>query len=493
MKIDSSFFQDLEKIPFLDNGDMLQKSWEFNSSFVRLLDKYDGIVFYDTETTGLDAQGKDELDQPLQIIELAALRIEKDAMGQPRPVAGMDEFIKMNNNGQMPPSIIAFNEEKGTGITDEKVRTEGIPEREAVKMFDDITKGNVLMVAYNAQFDMCFVHEMLQRSGVGEQKNIIHGKDHLDPLTVFKDRKPYASFERLDRTPLPQVWDEEDQKMKLALPQGHKLEMALAYYSIDNYVENSHRAIDDVKAMYAATRKMDEQRSDLDAYVGIIGVNPKYGRSGMEHPNMVYIEQNYIERGEAYPRGRSETVAGIVKSVNEKIPESMDMGKFATQVSLALAGFEKELAIARATSYEKLNIARIENQPYYKISSLADALVKKDAYPAFEKLRGQGIYGANDFAKALMSGNELVIGDVRNFLDELQSTSWASPALKFTGNTLGKKLDTLSKELLLAPHLKLNKDFEIPKDFPWTIGTKNNLRQPSGKKAEKDNQEFVME
>lgn len=491
MKIDSSFFQDLEKIPFLDNGDMISRQWEFKSSFSRLLDKYDGIVFYDTETTGLEADGIDELGQPMQVIELAALRVERDAMGQPHAVAGMDEFIKMNNDGQMPPSIVAFNEEKNTGITDERVRTEGIPEREAVKMFSDLTKGNVLMVAYNAQFDMCFVHEMLQRSGVGEQRNIIHTRDHLDPLGVFKDRKPYASFERLDRTPLPQVWDEKEQKMVLALPQGHKLEMALAYYSIDNYVENSHRAIDDVKAMYAAVRKMDEQRADLDAYVGIIGVNPKYGRSGMEHPNMVYVEQPYMDRGEYGPRNRNETIAGIVKEVKEKMPENMDMSKFATHVSLTLAGFEKELAIARATSYEKLNIARIENQPYYRISNLADALVKKDAYPAFEKLRGQGIYGANDFAKALMSGNELVMGDVRNFFNELQTTPWASPALKFAGSTLEKKFDELSKELRLAPELKLGLPFEIPKDMPKFMDNRSNSR-PIGKVNFPKDDEFQL-
>lgn len=490
MKIDSSFFNDLDNIPFLDNGDTISRSWTFNSSFARLLDKYDGIVFYDTETTGLDAQGKDELDQPLQIIELAALRVEKDEMGQPKAVAGMDEYIKMNNDGQMPPSIIAFNEEHNTGINDEVVRTQGIPERDAVKMFDELTKGNVLMVAYNAQFDMCFVHEMLQRSGVGEQKEIIHSKDHLDPLTVFKDRKPYTSFERLDRTALPQEWNEEEQKMKLAVPQGHKLEMAVAYYSVDNYVVNSHRAIDDVKAMYATTRKMDEQRADLDAYVGVIGVNPKYGLSGMEHPNVVYCEQPYIEKGEAYPRGRGETVAAIVKNVQENIPHSMDMSKLATLISVSLAGFEKELAIARANSYEKLNIARIENQPYYIISRLNDGLVKKDAYPAFEKLRGQGIYGANDFAKALMSGNDIVLGDVRNFFDELQTTTWASPSLKFAGKMLGQKLEELSKEIQLAPALKLGKDFEVPADLPWVFEPKGFSKQSVGRTISKDNNDL---
>jgi DNA polymerase-3 subunit epsilon len=491
MKIDSSFFNDLDNIPFLDNGDTISRSWTFNSSFAKLLDKYDGIVFYDTETTGLDAQGKDELDQPLQIIELAALRIEKDEMGQPKAVAGMDEFIKMNNNGQLPPSIIAFNEEKNTGITDERVRTEGIPEREAVKMFDDITKGNVLMVAYNAQFDMCFVHEMLQRSGVGKQKNIIHERDHLDPLTVFKDRKPYATFERLDRTPLPQVWDEGEQKMKLALPQGHKLEMALAYYSVDNYVENSHRAIDDVKAMYAATRKLDEQRSDLDAYVGIIGVNPKYGRSGIEHPNMVYVEQPYIEKGEAYPRGRGETVAAIVKSVNERIAEGMDMSKTATEISKVFASFDKELSVARANSYESLNIARIEGKPIYKVNELRDALIKPDEYPAFTKMKGDAIYGYNEFAKDLMAGKEHVIANVKDFLEELQSTPWISPSLKYTGASLEKKFDALTKELKLAPELKLGSAFEIPKSTHKFMEIKSNSRPIAKANCHKD-EEFQL-
>ena len=47
-----------------------------NNGFYELAKEYDAVVFFDTETTGLDADGVDELGQQIQVIELAARRLE---------------------------------------------------------------------------------------------------------------------------------------------------------------------------------------------------------------------------------------------------------------------------------------------------------------------------------------------------------------------------------------------------------------------------------
>ena len=109
------------------------------------------------------------------------------------------------------------------------------------------------MVAHNAQFDACFLRELLRGFKPGHL-------DWLDSLTVYKDRRPYP----------------------------HKLANAILAYELEDKVQNSHRAIDDVLALFEVLKAMDEERDDLGSYVNLFGYNPKYGVSGRRITSVRY-------------------------------------------------------------------------------------------------------------------------------------------------------------------------------------------------------------
>ena len=76
------------------------------SNLSRLLDRYKALVIFDTETSGLNP-GDD------QIIELAALRVERTQTGALRIAGKMDTFIKLPEGEKLPENIVTL-----TGITD---------------------------------------------------------------------------------------------------------------------------------------------------------------------------------------------------------------------------------------------------------------------------------------------------------------------------------------------------------------------------------------
>ena len=76
------------------------------SNLSRLLDRYKALVIFDTETSGLNP-GDD------QIIELAALRVERTQTGALRIAGKMDTFIKLPDGEKLPENIVTL-----TGITD---------------------------------------------------------------------------------------------------------------------------------------------------------------------------------------------------------------------------------------------------------------------------------------------------------------------------------------------------------------------------------------
>ena len=104
--------------------------------FTSLFEKYDRLVLFDTETTGLQ-YSRDE------IIEFAAVVVEPEN-GQPKVTREYDELVALA---------------PGT-----------------------------LLLAYNAHFDLSFLFYMLLRDG---DPAILKGKDKLDLLTVYKDRHTY--------------------------------------------------------------------------------------------------------------------------------------------------------------------------------------------------------------------------------------------------------------------------------------------------------------
>lgn len=106
------------------------------SNLSSLLDRYKALVIFDTETSGLDPEDN-------QIIELAALRVERTAAGALRIAGKMDTFIKLPEGEQLPENIVTL-----TGITDRLLETEGVQSGTAVSRFLKLAKpGPVLMVA----------------------------------------------------------------------------------------------------------------------------------------------------------------------------------------------------------------------------------------------------------------------------------------------------------------------------------------------------------
>lgn len=219
------------------------------SNLSSLLDKYKALVIFDTETSGLEPDKH-------QIIELAALRVERTASGALRIAGKMDSFIKLPEGEKLDENITTL-----TGITDRTLQTEGVqPAKAAGQIAKLMQPGPVLMVAHNAQFDACFLRGLLRGVKIGRI-------DWLDSLTVYKDRRPYP----------------------------HKLANAILTYELEDKVQNSHRAIDDVLALFEVLKAMDEERSDLAAYVNLFGYNPKYGVSGRRITGVRYEPQGFIK------------------------------------------------------------------------------------------------------------------------------------------------------------------------------------------------------
>lgn len=219
------------------------------SNLSSLLDEYKALVIFDTETSGLEPDKH-------QIIELAALRVERTASGALRIAGKMDSFIKLPEGEKLDENITTL-----TGITDRTLQTEGVqPVKAAGQIAKLMQPGPVLMVAHNAQFDACFLRGLLRGVKIGRI-------DWLDSLTVYKDRRPYP----------------------------HKLANAILAYELEDKVQNSHRAIDDVLALFEVLKAMDEERSDLAAYVNLFGYNPKYGVSGRRITGVRYEPQSFIK------------------------------------------------------------------------------------------------------------------------------------------------------------------------------------------------------
>ena len=65
------------------------------SNLSTLFDRYKALVVFDTETSGLDFDND-------QIVELAALRVERTATGGLRIAGKMDTFIKLPEGETLP-------------------------------------------------------------------------------------------------------------------------------------------------------------------------------------------------------------------------------------------------------------------------------------------------------------------------------------------------------------------------------------------------------
>ena len=214
-----------------------------------LFEKYDKLFLFDTETTGLQ-YNRDE------IIEFAAVVLERKN-GEVTVTEEYDQLITLSPGGFVPAQIEAL-----TGISNQDIRERGIPKTRVCCDIARMISGNTLLLAYNAHFDLSFLFYMLLRDG---DPAILKGKDKLDLLTVYKDRRSYP----------------------------HKLCNAIDAYGLSGKVVNSHRAVDDVLATVEVMKAMEAERDDLCRYLNLFGYNPKYGISGKPIGSITYKPQAF--------------------------------------------------------------------------------------------------------------------------------------------------------------------------------------------------------
>lgn len=142
-------------------------------TFTNLFRKYDYLVFFDLETTGLSPK-------ECFITEIAALKLKK--------ANGVTKIFQSFNSLVQLPDGIKLSEyiENLTGLTTDKINREGQKSQtvynDFLQLFDE--KGKGLVIAYNTQFDLSFIDYHLPEF---HNANV----DFLDSLTVFRELEPY--------------------------------------------------------------------------------------------------------------------------------------------------------------------------------------------------------------------------------------------------------------------------------------------------------------
>lgn len=221
---------------------------------MRLWERFDRMAVFDTETAGI----KFDRDR---IIEVGAVSLENGA-----EAGGMDLFVRLPEGRRLDPFITNL-----TGITEERLAAEGVGDEEAARAFAGLLEGaeRPLIAAYNAQFDLNFLYGLLRPWGLAE---VLKKPRFLDALTVYRDRRDYP----------------------------HKLEDAIAAYGLEDRAVNSHRSLDDARAAALLLEVMAEERDDLERYIDLFGVHPRYGVSGRKISSVTYRAQPYDRRKPLY-------------------------------------------------------------------------------------------------------------------------------------------------------------------------------------------------
>ena len=214
-------------------------------AFEAFFQKYDRLVLFDTETTGL-LFARDE------IIQFAAVVLEQ-RNGKVEVIREYDELIALTPGNSVPPKITEL-----TGISNMDLLERGISKTQAARDISEMIGGNT----YNAHFDLSFLFYFLLRHG---DPMVLKGKDKLDLLTVYRDRRPFP----------------------------HKLCSAIEAYRLTDKVVNSHRAIDDVLATVAVMEAMEAEKPDLTNYVNLFGYIPRFGIDGKPIGSVTYKPQPY--------------------------------------------------------------------------------------------------------------------------------------------------------------------------------------------------------
>ncbi len=217
---------------------------------------YDRLLVFDTETTGL----RYETDQ---IIQFSSVLVECED-GQVTVAGKYNELLALEPGQRVPPEI-----ERLTGITTEDVRRFGIPRAQACREIAAQMAGKTLLVAYNAHFDLSFLFHLMAAHG---DPACLRGKDKLDLLTVYRDRRSYP----------------------------HRLQSAIESYGLTGLVHNSHQADEDALATVYVMDAMAAERDDLDKYINLFGYIPKYGPPRRTIRSVTYRPQPYDPAGPLY-------------------------------------------------------------------------------------------------------------------------------------------------------------------------------------------------
>ena len=135
------------------------------AEFASLFEKYDKLVLFDTETTGL-MFARDE------IIEFAAVVVENQN-GKAVVTREYDELVSLTPGNSVPPMIQDL-----TGISTQDILERGVSKTRVCRDIGEMIAGNTLLLAYNAHFDLSFLYYLLLRSG---DPMILKGKDMASP------------------------------------------------------------------------------------------------------------------------------------------------------------------------------------------------------------------------------------------------------------------------------------------------------------------------
>lgn len=214
-----------------------------------LFDQYDRILIFDTETTGLRFR-QDE------IIQFSAVAVEC-RQEQVLISQEYDRLLLLAPGKQVPPEITRL-----TGITTEEILARGIPRAQACEQIAQLFSGSTLLAAYNAHFDLSFLYHLFAAHG---DPGCLRGKDKLDLLTVYRDRRDYP----------------------------HRLSSAIQAYGLEDKVRNSHRADQDALATAWVMDAMAAEQPDLLRYVNLFGYIPKYGPPRCPIRSVTYRPQPY--------------------------------------------------------------------------------------------------------------------------------------------------------------------------------------------------------
>lgn len=229
-----------------------------------LREAYDTLIVLDTETTGFSPV-RDE------IIEIGAVRYRNDGASYV-PDGRLSCLISLSPGRCLPKQITEL-----TGITPAMLTQSGIPKDEAaMQLCALLCVPNALLAAYNAQFDLSFLYYFLARCGCAD---CLRQLRFLDVLTVYRDRRPYP----------------------------HRLTNAIDAYQLNSIAENSHRAIDDAMATLYLLQAMGEERDDLNQYINLFGVHPKFGVSGKPIRSIRYWKQPLCEHLPLYELARDSS------------------------------------------------------------------------------------------------------------------------------------------------------------------------------------------